>query len=394
MGTELAMKRQRWSMASQQADWSPYEPIFQALANNKKLKGLKTTITTGHKCAACGKTSGTLKKCSRCNSISYCSKICQQNDWTKHKVSCQIPMKEERPEDYLSSDHTIDMCAACGKTTDTLKKCSRCKNISYCSKSCQQSDWSKHKTNCQIPMKEEKAEDYSSPDRTRDVCAACGKTSDTLKKCSRCSSISYCSKSCQQHDWMKHKTSCQIPMKEERPESYSSSDSTRDMCAACGKTSDTLKKCSRCSSISYCSKNCQQNDWSKHKTNCQSQSPRCDKPGTSSQDAEVKGQAVAEPTCSACGKTSESLKHCAQCKKTSYCSKNCQKSDWPTHKKTCHDSEMHEAVQHVGAERNACVYCGSTSDSLKRCTRCRKVSYCDRKCQQADWSKHKVICDN
>ena len=200
----------------------------------------------------------------------------------------------------------------------------------------------------------------------------------------------------QQADWAPSRESVSLSMaRGKKVEVLKPTIVTGHACAACGGTSDTLKKCSGCKSISYCSKSCQQSDWSKHKTSCQSPSPQSDKPGTSSQDAEMRKEAVVEPKCSACGKTSKSLKHCAQCKKVSYCSKSCQKSDWPTHKKICQDSgEKCEAVRHAAVERNTCVYCGSTSDTLKRCIRCQKVSYCDRKCQQADWSKHKVVCDN
>lgn len=29
---------------------------------------------------------------------------------------------------------------------------------------------------------------------------------------------------------------------------------------------------------------------------------------------------------------------------------------------------------------------------LKRCTKCRKVLYCDAECQKADWKAHKMVC--
>lgn len=37
------------------------------------------------------------------------------------------------------------------------------------------------------------------------------------------------------------------------------------MCANCGETKEKLLSCTRCSSISYCSKTCQRTDWKQHK---------------------------------------------------------------------------------------------------------------------------------
>jgi hypothetical protein len=43
-------------------------------------------------CAACGSSSGAsdapLKTCSRCQSVKYCSALCQRTHWPAHKASC------------------------------------------------------------------------------------------------------------------------------------------------------------------------------------------------------------------------------------------------------------------------------------------------------------------
>ena len=38
-------------------------------------------------------------------------------------------------------------CRACGKKDD-VKKCSKCKKVSYCGKECQKKDWKDHKRSC------------------------------------------------------------------------------------------------------------------------------------------------------------------------------------------------------------------------------------------------------
>jgi hypothetical protein len=39
-----------------------------------------------------------------------------------------------------------------------------------------------------------------------------------------------------------------------------------------------------------------------------------------------------------------------------------------------------------------CTVCSAYSAEAKFCVRCKKVYYCGRECQKADWSEHKAVC--
>ena len=56
-------------------------------------------------CDNCGKSSDQLKKCSKCHQMYYCDKECQQNDWKCHKFECKVmrnPLWRDKPlEDPL-----------------------------------------------------------------------------------------------------------------------------------------------------------------------------------------------------------------------------------------------------------------------------------------------------
>ena len=91
-------------------------------------------------------------------------------------------------------------------------------------------------------------------------CSYCGSQSDKLKRCTGCGGTCYCGKECQARHWKQHKTVCKppvIPIAMALP----------SKCASCGKDTANLKRCA-CQFVAYCSKECQRNDWTRHRTNC------------------------------------------------------------------------------------------------------------------------------
>lgn len=53
-------------------------------------------------CERCEKTGQSFPRCSRCKEVYYCSQDCQRKDWSKHKKECVRP--EDRPEPINEDD--------------------------------------------------------------------------------------------------------------------------------------------------------------------------------------------------------------------------------------------------------------------------------------------------
>lgn len=90
-----------------------------------------------------------------------------------------------------------------------------------------------------------------------DICASCYTVQPTTDQfvCTGCTSISYCSKDCQAKDWVRHKTFCEKLLR----------------CGGCSiKTRASEQSlCTGCNSKYYCSKACQLDDWKQgHKLEC------------------------------------------------------------------------------------------------------------------------------
>ncbi|XP_008550191.1 egl nine homolog 1 [Microplitis demolitor] len=66
------------------------------------------------------------------------------------RVGSRVGASPEKGDNFIlssSPECQKPSCAICNKT-DKLQRCSRCKNIFYCSKDHQKSDWRKHKVDC------------------------------------------------------------------------------------------------------------------------------------------------------------------------------------------------------------------------------------------------------
>ncbi|XP_034299519.2 uncharacterized protein [Magallana gigas] len=282
-------------------------------------------------------------------------------------------------------------CSFCGQRSTNLLRCSRCKEVYYCSKDCQRGHWKEgHRKHCvavnnQVP---------SMGENQGNVCSFCEEESPDLLKCSRCKEVYYCSKDCQRGHWREgHREDC-------KDETASSDCSlTYVVCNFCNIKSHQPKKCTGCKAVSYCSKECQTQDWSqRHKNECKKirNEERQSFPDVNRETMinKVEATAVSKDLefCPVCGYTGK-LKLCQRCKKIKYCSVECQKADWKKHKLCCSSEENKVESSGKGTMEllPICAHCKNRMTTLT-CQDCKYVYYCSETCKNLDWAKHKAFC--
>jgi len=57
--------------------------------SNKPLAAPTAVASASGACAACGERAVKLKRCTACKCVSYCCKSCQQQHWPTHKIECK-----------------------------------------------------------------------------------------------------------------------------------------------------------------------------------------------------------------------------------------------------------------------------------------------------------------
>lgn len=87
-------------------------------------------------------------QCKECRMEHYCSRDCRELAKEQHRPTCLV-YQEERKE-RKSKKAKLVTCDTCKKRSPytRMKKCSRCRNATYCSVECQKADWDRHKTEC------------------------------------------------------------------------------------------------------------------------------------------------------------------------------------------------------------------------------------------------------
>jgi hypothetical protein len=99
-----------------------------------------------------------------------------------------------------------------GEETDEVVRltvvCEQCHGVYYCSKTCRKAAAAHHKGSCAQRQVEERERHDSRLKKIQ--CDVCKKVlpCTQMKKCSRCRASTYCSVDCQRQDWVHHKTSC------------------------------------------------------------------------------------------------------------------------------------------------------------------------------------------
>lgn len=170
--------------------------------------------------------------CGRCKTANYCSKRCQKLHWPKHKQSCKPtanePIKQVNDHKEVAEDSAA-ICLNCAAPSST-RRCTGCYVARYCSKRCQEQDWPRHKLTCNRTMTGSKentetnmgpskasAEKIDTPLKEMDsrerissnsgICQTCG-FSGPVKTCTSCKTTNYCCRDCQKKDWASHKLVC------------------------------------------------------------------------------------------------------------------------------------------------------------------------------------------
>ena len=233
-----------------------------------------------------------------------------------------------------------------------------------------------------------------------DACSYCNTITSSLRKCSGCHKVKYCNKDCQHKHWIMHKFECDHTSKFSSERVKNSEDVRKstefkvdeNKCSYCSSSDTMLRRCTACYKVRYCSEDCQKKHWSRHKRECIRKTEDGKELTKQSNLNPNMSEEVSIVTCSYCSSTSAGkLMKCSRCHKVSYCDKECQLKHWASHKKECTQRVSIKSLSSM----STCNGCNKEfpNKSLRKCTGCHSVAYCGIDCQKKDWlTQHKSEC--
>jgi len=74
-------------------------------------------------CENCYETEVPLKKCGRCNAVSYCNADCQLKDWPEHKMICKsLSLESNESQRFFKRSSRINQCRGWACKSDLWQK--------------------------------------------------------------------------------------------------------------------------------------------------------------------------------------------------------------------------------------------------------------------------------
>ena len=259
-----------------------------------------------------------MKKCGRCNKAMYCSEECQRMHWmmvhglvcsaSEQKESAAAKAKEESTtspqqdpflsssllansqiasdsstmggvREHVSDEFEDDISSETATVSDTCMRCRKpatincsCGSVSYCSIACQTLEWPRHSEKCTgqenaatpIDISSSSKNEPNNGDSKKLTSHVGNSDSEHSEKFKQVSSAQNSSK---QSENPSSRSSIKAP-----PEHDGSKTETTNYeipkCSNCGKMASSLKHCSKCRNVLYCSVECQRLHWPQHKSIC------------------------------------------------------------------------------------------------------------------------------
>ncbi|XP_033760711.1 uncharacterized protein LOC117342621 [Pecten maximus] len=173
-----------------------------------------------NKCGYCNKKTLSLRRCSACQDVYYCSTVCQREDWRgQHKVKCKEIQKWNETESAKQTPDDIPFAPTNENGTGTVLYPSEpahgIPHEQFMDFMRQDKD-TFHFLHDRVTgrfhtfkadTREHRNEDDKDGTRYK-TCSVCGKTNASVKTCGRCKKVDYCSKECQKKDRKSHKLQC------------------------------------------------------------------------------------------------------------------------------------------------------------------------------------------